>query len=279
MVMGDAVFGREYAAQYDLLYRDKDYEAECELLERIFAQYGQGPVRSVLDLGCGTGNHAYPLARRGYIVTGVDRSGAMLDAARRKASFERLEGCIPPSFAQGDVRSVDLGRTFDAVLMMFAVLGYQVADDDLLSALRVVRRHLRPGGLFVCDVWYGPAVLAIRPSERVKTMTVGDEELVRIASGTLDVARHVVYVRYRFQRRRGEQLLTEFNETHVMRYFFREELATFMARAGLRLLAVRDFADLEREPDESSWNIWVIAEVESLAKAESHGEAKPACAS
>src|SRR5439155_25393326 len=44
------VFGRDYAAAYDDLYQDKDYVAECDLIERVFETYGQGPTRRVLDL-------------------------------------------------------------------------------------------------------------------------------------------------------------------------------------------------------------------------------------
>ena len=72
--MTQDVFGRDYAAAYDGLYQDKDYRAECELIERVFNLYGQGPVRRVLDLGCGTGGHAVVLAARGFDVLGVDRS-------------------------------------------------------------------------------------------------------------------------------------------------------------------------------------------------------------
>jgi hypothetical protein len=51
--------------------------------------------------------------------------------------------------------------------MMFAVLGYQGENDDVLAALKTAHRHARPGGLFLFDVWYGPAVLHERPSQRV----------------------------------------------------------------------------------------------------------------
>ena len=50
------LFGKEYADQYDLLYGDKDYEAECDLLEKVFRLYSSAPVKTILDLGCGTGN-------------------------------------------------------------------------------------------------------------------------------------------------------------------------------------------------------------------------------
>ncbi|SRR6266404_54736 len=53
-------FGAVYADSYDLIYRDKDYAAESTLIESIFRTYND-TIRSVLDLGCGTGNHAFPL--------------------------------------------------------------------------------------------------------------------------------------------------------------------------------------------------------------------------
>lgn len=136
----NTVFGPTYAHTYDLLYQDRDYAAECDLLERVFQQYASQRVKTILDLGCGTGNHALLLAARGYSVVGVDRSEDMLGIARSKAKRQRLS----IAFHQGDVRQVDLGQTFDAVLMMFAVLGYQTENADVLAALRAARPHLRP---------------------------------------------------------------------------------------------------------------------------------------
>ena len=48
-----SVFGAVYADQYDLLYQDKDYEIECDLIEDVFGRYGQGKIEIILDLGCG----------------------------------------------------------------------------------------------------------------------------------------------------------------------------------------------------------------------------------
>jgi predicted TPR repeat methyltransferase len=55
--MNVSVFNQQYADQYDYLYGDKDYEAECDLLVQIFKRYGGGRVKNILDIGCGTGNH------------------------------------------------------------------------------------------------------------------------------------------------------------------------------------------------------------------------------
>src|SRR6266567_6453352 len=196
--MNGAVFGADYANAYDVLYQDKDYASECDLIERVFAEYAAGRrVRSVLDLGCGTGGHAVPLAEHGYEVVGVDRSAEMLrhaversradhDAAHASARTDRdaaHEARRGPRFELGDIGSIDLRREFDAVVMMFAVLGYQVTNEAVQAALASARRHLAAGGLLFGDLWYGPAVLAQRPSERVKVIELpgaGAAQIIRV---------------------------------------------------------------------------------------------------
>jgi ubiquinone/menaquinone biosynthesis C-methylase UbiE len=79
-------FGSIYADCYDAFYQKKDYEAECDLIERLFKTYASAQIKTVLDLGCGTGNHTISLARRGFEVIGVDRSESMLAQARKKAA-------------------------------------------------------------------------------------------------------------------------------------------------------------------------------------------------
>ncbi len=259
--MTNKVFGHEYADQYDLLYGDKDYEAECDLIESVFHKHAQGPVKTILDLGCGTGNHALPLARRGYRVTGVDFSEEMLTRARQKAAaLELPSGYVAPTFVQGDVRSVDVGQPFDAVLMMFAVLGYQLTNADVLAALQTVRRHLSPGGLFVCDVWYGPAVLTIRPSERVKVIPTADGKLIRAASGVLNTYRHLCEVRYRLWRLNDGRVASETDESHTMRYFFPQELTLLVGLAQLDVMEISAFDDAGRVPDEGTWNVMITAQ-------------------
>ena len=251
--MTDEVFGALYSDCYDAFYATKDYEAECDLLEGAFRFFGSGPVETVLDLGCGTGGHALPLARRGYRVTGVDRSAGMLEKAREKA------GAGGPEFLEGDLRSLDIGRTFDAAVMMFAVLGYQVENQDVLAALRTVARHLKPGGLFAFDVWYGPAVLRDHPGERARTFRAGGREVIRVVRGDLDVARHVATVRYELWSVELASGVVRAAETHSMRFFFPKELDLFLDVAGLRLLSLTAFGDLDRSPAETDWNVFAVA--------------------
>ena len=249
------VFGAGYADSYDSLYADKDYGAECDLVEEIFRRADR-PVRSLLDLGCGTGRHSVELARRGYEVVGVDLSDAMLERARRRA-VDLAPGIA--TFLRGDIATIELARRFDAVLSMFAVVGYQISDTAVRSTLANVRRHLEPGGVFVFDVWYGPAVVAVGPSERVKHVETEGGQIERRAVGTLEPEGHVCLVKYQLTSRRpGDPEATVF-ETHRMRYFFEEELDRFLDEAGLTLRSVAAFPDVENPPSVDSWNVLVVA--------------------
>jgi len=251
------VFGPTYASHYDDLYRDKGYQAECDAIEEAFRRYGSGPISTVLDLGCGTGSHAVCLAGRGYRVLGVDRSPEMLRLARAKR--DETGPASDTEFVAGDLRSLDLGRRFDAVLMMFAVLGYQLDDAAVAAALASVRRHLTSGGLFVFDVWYGPAVLAERPSPRLKTVPLPDGQLMRSSKGELDEKRRVCSVSFRVWRVVNGTTAEETEETHEMRYFFPDELERSLVGEQLQLLRLTAFPSLDRDADERSWNVLGVA--------------------
>ncbi|HLC04489.1 MAG TPA: methyltransferase domain-containing protein [Anaerolineales bacterium] len=254
--MSTDVFGSDFARAYDLWYEEKDYESECDLIERIFQRNASWEIRSILDLGCGTGGHALPLARRGYAVTGVDRSEAMLSIARQKAQGQIWgDGTKAPAFIHSDLRSLDLGRRFDAVLMMFAVLGYQASNEDLTLALTAVRRHLNPGGLFAGDVWYGPAVLTIRPSDRVRVVRMGETELIRTAAVAIDSLRHLCSVHYQIWGVRDRELVIRQEEDHTMRFFFPLELEYHMRTTGLDPIGLYPFPELDGQPNEATWNV------------------------
>lgn len=249
-------FGNRYAGVYDILYRDKDYDAECAMLEQIFARHGEGAIHSVLDLGCGTGNHVFPLARRGYDVVGVDRSAGMIARAKSKlgrGNRDRVQ------LRRADIRKVRLKASFDAVLVMFAVLGYQLKDADVKATLQTVRTHLRPGGLFVFDVWHGPAVLAERPSQRVKVIRNKSERLIRVTSGELDEKNDICTVSYELWHLKGKRVAAEVRELHKMRYFFPDALGQQLATAGLEPLRFSAFPTLDVEPSKTTWNVIGVA--------------------
>lgn len=241
------VFGTAYASVYDGLYADKDYEGECDLLEAAFARHG-GSVRSIVDLGCGTGGHLLPLARRGYELTGLDVSPEMLLHARAKAD----EAGVTAELIEGDVRTAMLPPGHDAALLMFAVLSYMRTNDDVLAALRTARAGTRPGGLLLLDAWHGPAVLSERPEDRSKIV---DGRVTRHAHTIVDARQHLARVAYRLDLPGGETV----EEEHVVRFFFPLELELFLELAGFRLLSMTPAGELDGIVDEHVWNVFVVA--------------------
>jgi 2-polyprenyl-3-methyl-5-hydroxy-6-metoxy-1,4-benzoquinol methylase len=250
----NSIFGKDYSTMYDALYEDKNYDSECDLVEKIFHDYGTLPVHSILDLGCGTGNHSLRLAERGYRITGVDRSKDMLDIARMKSDQMGLN-C---EFLQSDIREFDNNKKYDAVIMMFAVLGYHLENEDVLRALNTVRRHLNKGGLFICDIWYGPAVLTQKPGQRVRVLEGGDAKIIRFSSGSLNTFHHYVDVHYYLLNINGNQVVSEIKEDHSMRFFFPQEMALFFKVSGIELKDIRAFPEWDEKPDDTTWNIGVV---------------------
>lgn len=254
---GSDVFGG-YAGFYDALYADKDYAAECDFIAEVLTEHGVAEGAAILDLGSGTGAHALLLAERGFTVTGVDRSPAMVQCARAK----RGERDLAAEFVVGDVRTVDLGHIYDAVISMFAVVSYQLTDDDIIAMFSAVRRHLSPGGIFIFDAWFGPAVLVEQPEPRTKRVeTAEGDTIVRDARPHLDILAQTVEVAYDVRRARDGEVIESSSESHRVRYLFAREIEHFLGHAGMELVALAPFMELDREPTTSDWNISVIARV------------------
>jgi SAM-dependent methyltransferase len=253
-----SAFNSLYADQYDQLYAEKSYTSECDLVEEAFRTHSANAPNTLLDVGCGTGGHSIELASRGYTVTGVDLSQAMLNRAVGKAAA--LDNDRSPTFFQGDARNFNTGQSYDAAIMMFAVVGYLTTNDDVLAGLRNIRRQLKPGAPFLCDFWYGPSVLSVRPTDRVRVLNTPGGRVIRAASTTLDIACHTADVSFKLWSLDGDRLIGEANETHKMRYFFPQEFALFLTSAGFQLKSLTAFPSLSAELSDQSWNALCVAQ-------------------
>ncbi len=240
-----------YANYYDLIYQDKDYKSECDFLEVIFSKYFSKSVRSILDLGCGTGGHTLILAERGYEVTGIDLSQGMLEIARKKAKERKLN----VEFIQGDIRNMELNQKFDAVISMFAVISYQITNEDLTSVFKTALKHLKRNGLFIFDVWFGPAVLIQKPSDRFKVIEKDDERIIRFATPVLDILNHTVNVKYKIIKFSSNKVLDEVDEVHKVRFLFPQEIKLICDMTGFKVLELCPFMNLGKTPTENDWNV------------------------
>jgi SAM-dependent methyltransferase len=251
-----SVFG-SYSNYYDLLYKDKDYPAEVDFIESLFKKYGTGKIKTILDMGCGTGGHALLLAERGYSVTGIDMSESMLSIAKEKAR----KANISLDFFEGDIREFNTNKKFDAITSMFAVMGYQIKNDDLKKAVENARKQLKNNGLFIFDVWFGPAVIAQKPGDRIKIIQNESEKIIRLTRSSLNIMKHTVDVNFDVMVIHEDKIKKHIEEKHEMRFFFPQEIIHYLEDSGFELLKICPFLDLNAKIDENNWNITVIAKV------------------
>ncbi len=139
---------RETAHVYDLIYaaEGKDYlaestEARSQITER------SPDAKSLLDVACGTGGHLRYL-KDWFEVAGLDVDPTMLAQARNT-----LPG-VP--LIEGDMRTFDLARKFDAIVCLFSSIGYMKSRDDLEAALLRMASHLAVDGTLIVDGWVRP---------------------------------------------------------------------------------------------------------------------------
>lgn len=248
------VFKKEYANVYDSLYQSKDYEKECDFIEEIFHKHSKN-VKTILDIGCGTGGHAFILAKRGYEVTGIDRSEDMLKTARANAKKAGLK----IDYRKCSIQDLKLNIKFDVVIAMFAVMGYQTDNDDLALACKNAKEHLKRGGVFIFDAWNGPAVLTDPPVQVVKDLTIGDKRIIRFTRPEVDLIANVVDVNFKVLVLKNDKILSETEEIHKMRFLFPQETKYFLQVAGFTEIQLLPFLKPDKKLSANDWNMTVIA--------------------
>jgi SAM-dependent methyltransferase len=116
--------------------------------EQILALVHPPPSAAVLDLCCGPGRHALELARRGFKVTGVDRTTRYIEAARAAARHQGLT----VEFVQADMRCFRRMAAFDLALNLFSSFGYFADAEEDRQVLRHLHTSLKPGGTLLLEM-------------------------------------------------------------------------------------------------------------------------------
>lgn len=115
----------------------------------FYAELARQQAGDVLELACGTGQIAIPIAAQGLPTIGLDLSKPMLQVATQRASALG----VPATFVEGDMRHFALDRRFALIVVAHNSLLHLLTNADLLATFRTVREHLAPDGLFVFDIF------------------------------------------------------------------------------------------------------------------------------
>jgi SAM-dependent methyltransferase len=268
---GDEIYARTYDAT------PLEWPGELLAYARWASQAATGQRPRVLELACGSGRIAIPLADAGCDVWGVDRSASMIEVARARRSGNN------PRWLVGDMRSFDIDGRFDIALIPAHAFQYMRSPADQLAALGTVHRHLEPLGLLVVHLDRpGHAWLASlcatppAPEERKVGALLRDpatgSEWRRRSAWTFDPATEVATLHSDWVRLGEGGANVECTEDHAtaMKVIGRGEMEHALLRAGFEILAL--YGDFAGGPPtrESGDMIWLARRL--LATPATHAE-------
>jgi SAM-dependent methyltransferase len=210
------------AAYYDAIYeaQGKDYQKEARLIHETIDKYKKTPVRTLLDVACGTGGH-FPFLKEWYLVEGLDLDEHMLEVARNRFP----EGV----FHQGDMVDFHLNRKFDAITCLFSAIGYVKTAQNLRAAVKNMSDHLTEGGVLIVEPWFTPdqwyvgtphATFVDKPDLKIARINISERE------GDVSVINFHFLVA-------TEGKIEYFTELHELGLFDDEEYIRAFKEAGL----------------------------------------------
>jgi SAM-dependent methyltransferase len=133
---------------WNLVIPRKRTAEEARFLQWAFRRFAHRDVHEILDLGCGAGRLAIELSAKGYAVTGVDNSTAMLKIARRNADGRQVKLRV----LRSQLSELKITGRFDAAYSVQDPFNYVLEEKELSNSLARLRSLLRPGGVLVVDV-------------------------------------------------------------------------------------------------------------------------------
>ena len=235
---------------------DYDRQDSSDTGVAFYASLARETGGPVLEIACGTGRVAIPIARQGFAVTGLDVVPGMLEVARSKAAG------LPISWIEGDARAFDLGERFRLVFLTGNAFQLFLTNADQEALLRQVRAHLHDEGLFAFETrnprWRtredrdedrdGLFVDLETRAEEEARPSFTDAEGREVRESRTQVYDHVAQVLHWTSYRRwhdGSEERTKITRI-ALRYTFPQELAALLHYNGFTI--VRQYGDWNLEP-------------------------------
>jgi len=232
----------------------------------FYAEEARATSGEVLEFGCGTGRVLIPIARQGKKITGIDSSPRMLGQCRARLASEPAAVRKMATVEAGDMRNLDLGRTFSLVTIPFRPFQHLISITDQIDTLRSAHRHLEPGGRLVFDVFNPNPRYFVderRADEREDTpeTPLPNGRAFRRTGRVTAVSMSGQYsdVELIYYVRNGNGKTERLVQAFPMRWFWRQEMEHLLARCGFSIDAV--FGDFDRSPlSDSSPEMIFVAE-------------------
>jgi ubiquinone/menaquinone biosynthesis C-methylase UbiE len=212
---------------YDLIHDKAPDSREVAFYERAIERYGS----PVLELACGSGNYLVTLSQSDVEISGLDISGDMLHAAEKRAENRNIE----TNLINADMRDFNLNQKFALIFIAGNSLQHLNTREDVEACFDSVKRHLKPDGKFIVEV-FNPSLelLNRRADER---FYFGEYET---EDGKYELSENVRYdaatqINYLHWHYKNESMQAEETVSFTMRQFFPQEFDALFHYNGFRV--------------------------------------------
>ena len=241
---------QSFAYVYDKFMNNIPYEEWSQYLTELFHRYFITDG-TLVELGCGTGTLSLLMHNQGYSLIGIDNSTDMLALAAEKT---------PPSsditLLHQDMRTLDLGTTYDGFYCLCDSLNYLLSPEDVLSTFQGIKTHLKQNGIFIFDLktpyFYqnvlGDQTFCDHQEDCSYTWENSYFEEDGINQYDLTI----------FAKQPDSELFERFYETHHQKAYPLTEMIDLLIESGLEYVTAYD-AFTSNPPDSTSERIYIIA--------------------
>ena len=223
----------EFAAYYDRLMADVDYDAWAAYLAGLLREGGVLPEQAVLDCACGTGEITLRLHKAGYRMTGADVSETMLAQAQQKA---RKAGA-KIAFVRQAMQELCVHKPVSAITCACDGVNYLLTLNDVSQFFSGANRALKEGGLLLFDI-----SSAYKLEKILGGQTFGEDEqdCTYLWQNCFDEQSSLLEMRLAFFTPDGKGAYNRFDERHVQRAHTQQELTALLEQTGFSVEGVYD---------------------------------------
>ena len=237
-----------YSKYYDLVYAKKNYKKETDFFFKLITN-NTTKIKKVLELGSGTGNHGKYIKKKGYNITGVEKSLHMLKLSHSKRVKFKIHHC--------DLKEFRMKKKFDLIISLFHVINYMVKDSEVNKFFETAKFHLNKGGYLLFDTWHTPAI-RFRPPSKIKKVFLNKKFKI-IKSVIPEQTNNKAYkIKYNFEIFNKLSKTTDFfNETHKIRHFKINELISFAKKKKFEFISSHKLLS-KKKPSKLDWGATLI---------------------
>ncbi|HWZ23206.1 MAG TPA: class I SAM-dependent methyltransferase [Cytophagaceae bacterium] len=250
----------KHAQYYNLFYKDKLYKDEAEFVHSCLQEFSKSKPEKLLEMACGTGNHAFELEQKGYVIDAFDYSEDMISQAISNGQKKRSH----INFFIKDMRDLSSEiKKYDACICLFDSIGYVLSNDNINKVFAGVRNVLNDDGLFIFEFWHAAAMIKNYSPSRIRRWETDESSILRISETSLNIFKQSATVNYCiYEHDKRNDAISCIRESQENRFFLLQEMIAIIERNKFSPVKFFDGFSNKEIINEDSWHIVAVCKKE-----------------